>query len=144
MAETSGKVTRKQKTTSYRIGPFGLVSGETRSYTEVDADRHGLNDVKLTSATPGLSIFCCKQDEGFIQHGGQDQIIRTEFHTTKREYVEREALPWPGPEDGTITGELPPLLGPPSTPGPKPVTPPNIVNPVQAKSPRRAPKNPMP
>jgi hypothetical protein len=140
MAETSGKVTRKRKTTTYAIGPLGLVSGESRSYAEVEADRYGLNDVKLASATPDLSLFCCAQDHGFIQYGGFPQVVHTRFHISQDEHGRRKALPWPGPDDGTITGEMPPPLPPP---GPRPPRSPIIIN-EPRKTPRRAPKDPGP
>ena len=143
MAETSGKVTRKQKTTSYQIGPVRARTGQSRSYPEVEADRHGLNDVKLASATPELSIFCCTQDEGFIQYGGFPQVVQHEFHIDQEGARGARPCPWPGPEDGTITGEMPAAARPPDA-GAEARHAAEHRQPRQAKTPRRAPKNPLP
>ena len=113
MSETSGKVTRKRKTTSYSIGPLGLATSQTRSYAEVEADRHGLNDVKLTSATPELSVFCCTQDHAFIQFGGFPQVVRTQFHISREEHARRKNLPWPGPGRGRSPARCPHSCRPP-------------------------------
>lgn len=141
MSEVSGKVTRKRITNTYTVGPLGLTTAHTRSYAEVEADRYGFNDVSIAAATPELSIFRCTQDFGFIQHGGFPQVVHTQFHVDSHEYARRKLMPWPNPEEGTITGDMPPLL---PEPGPKAPPPINITNPDQAKRPRRAPKDPRP
>jgi hypothetical protein len=81
-----------------------------------------------------LSIVCCTQDLGFIQFAGFPQIIQTQFHISKEEHQRRCALAWPGPQDDTITVEMPALLPPPEPTDPKP---PFIVNPDERKPPRR-------
>ncbi len=141
MTEVSGKVTRKTKTTTH-IKPFiGSTTIQT-SYQEVETNRYGFNEISIACSRPELSIFRCTQDYGFLQYGGFPQVLYTEFHISREEHDRRKLLPWPGPEDGTIDGELPPLLGPPTPAGPKLLNPPTIVNP--GKPPRRAPKNPLP
>ncbi len=126
LAETSGRVVRIRRTdTTTRSG----LTHYTTSHAEVETDRYTINDIKLASAHPQLSVFLCTQDYGFIQHGGFPQIVHTEFHISKEEYDRRRAVPWPGPEEGTFSPDVPPPLPPLRPDGERrDDTPPDIVN----------------
>ena len=114
------------------------------SFQEVETNRLDFNQISIAHARPELSIFRCTQDYGFFQYLGFPQVIHTEFHIDAEEYARRKLMPWPtaadDPEQGTIEGVMPPLLGLPTPHTPRAIDAPDIVNP--GKRPRRAPKYP--
>jgi hypothetical protein len=125
LSETSGRVVRLRRTDTTSLN--GQVR-YTTTHAEVETDRYTINDIKLASAHPQLSVFLCTQDYGFMQHGGFPQIVHTDFHITKAEYERRKAVPWPGPEEGTFTADVPPPLPPLRVDEEEDDTPPDIVN----------------
>ena len=143
LSETSGKVIRERPAMAVSNSAFRTFTGRTKTWSEYEADRLGINDIRLASATAGLALAACNQDHGFVQFGGFPQIVQVDHHITREEYERRRNLPWPGHEEGTILGVMPPKL---ALPGEEPQRqlPTNIVNPEQRKLPRRAPRNPRP